>query len=117
MADLSDTSTHSDPTYHPEPEELHKITKSKSKRKPTDDASQKSKRKASNGASQKSPIRTVSSSYEQRQVEKKKRGIAKTKTELEVAHYRKRLLKTNKQSKKKKKPLKKDLEKESKVLR
>ena len=104
MADLSDTSTHSDPTYHPEPEELDRITKSKSKRKPTDDGSKNSKRKASDSKSQKSPIRTVSSNYEQRQVEKKKRGLAKAKTELEVAQLKETIAK-NKQAKQEEKAL------------
>ena len=85
MSDLSDTSPHSDPTYQPDPEDLERITKSTSKHKPTDVGSKNSKRKASDSKSQKSPIRTVSSNYEQRQAEKKRRGLAKARAELQVA--------------------------------
>ena len=119
MADLSDTSSHSDPTYQPEPEDLERITKSKSKRKPTDDGSKNSKRKASDSKSQKSPIRTVSSNYEQRQVEKKRRGLAKARTELEVAQLKETIAKNKQAKHEEEKALKKDLdfEKESKVLK
>ena len=95
MSGLSEPSAASDPNYEPDAEDLERITKSKLKRKPTDVGSKNSKRKASESKSQKSPVRTVSQNYEKRQDEKKRKGLAKTRAEVQVAKLKERIAKNN----------------------